>query len=150
MHRLESFVTVTGKVSREELYRHYAEAHVFCLMSQCESFGIPAVEAQAFATPVVGSSTCAMPEVCGEGGVFGEPGQPAQTAELLGEILENPPTWRALSDRARRNAARYRWELCSRPLLKMFGVNGGRTPASGRLCADSDHREAIPVKTLGI
>ena len=42
-----------GFVSREELDCLYAESQVFCLMSRCESFGIPAIEAQLFGTPVV-------------------------------------------------------------------------------------------------
>ncbi|MCA9079368.1 MAG: glycosyltransferase, partial [Planctomycetaceae bacterium] len=56
---MSAHVEITGQVSRDELYAHYAQAQVFCLMSRCESFGIPAVEAQAFGTPVVGSSVCA-------------------------------------------------------------------------------------------
>jgi glycosyltransferase involved in cell wall biosynthesis len=118
--QLEPFVTITGRVSKEELYRHYAEAWVFCLMSQCESFGIPAVEAQAFGTPVVGSIGCAMPEVCAAGGEYAIPGDSAKTAELLARLLDDRQHWDTMSERARENAARFRWELCSRPLLRMF------------------------------
>lgn len=119
---LNEYVTITGEVSRAELHRHYAEARVYCLMSQCESFGIPAVEAQTFGTPVVGSSTCAMPEVCGAGGVYCSPTDPLQTAELLGRLLEDNQHWSTLSDHARQNAAGYRWETCSRPLLEVFSM----------------------------
>jgi glycosyltransferase involved in cell wall biosynthesis len=120
--RLEPFVTVTGRVSKEELYRHYAEAWVFCLMSRCESFGIPAVEAQAFGTPVVGALGCAMPEVCGAGGEYASPCDSAKTAELLGRLLEDSDHWKTIAARARENAARFRWELCSQPLLRMFSL----------------------------
>ncbi|MGO8747656.1 MAG: glycosyltransferase [Thermoguttaceae bacterium] len=120
--RLEPFVTITGRVSKEELYRQYAEAWVYCLMSQCESFGIPAVEAQAFGTPVVAATGCAMPEVCGAGGVYGPPRDPETTAELLGPLLDRGDPWKTLSDKARQNASRYRWELCSRPLLDIFSL----------------------------
>jgi len=54
-------VEFKGHVSRRELHVHYAESEAFCLMSKCESFGIPAVEAQAFGTPVVSSNRCAIP-----------------------------------------------------------------------------------------
>ncbi len=120
---LEESVTITGKVSKEELHRHYAEASVYCLMSRCESFGIPAIEAQAFGTPVVGSSVCAMPEICGEGGLFGPPRDPIRTAGLLGHLLDDKEAWRTRSELARINAARYRWETCSLPLLKMFSLS---------------------------
>ncbi|MEN6497670.1 MAG: glycosyltransferase, partial [Thermoguttaceae bacterium] len=114
---LNDFVCITGQVSKAELCRHYAEARVYCLMSHCESFGIPAVEAQAFGTPVVGSTACAMPEVCGAGGVFCPPDDARQAAALLRQFLEDPSAWETYSHRARENAARYRWDLCSRPLL---------------------------------
>ena len=43
---------------------------MFCLLSRCESFGIPAVEAQSFGTPALGTDTCAIPEVGGRGGLY--------------------------------------------------------------------------------
>ncbi|NCD23451.1 MAG: glycosyltransferase, partial [Spartobacteria bacterium] len=48
---LRNAVQFTGFVEREALDRLYAESRVFCLMSRCESFGIPAIEAQLFGTP---------------------------------------------------------------------------------------------------
>lgn len=119
--RLEQAVTVTGKVSVDELHDHYASARVFCLMSQCESFGIPAVEAQAFGTPVVGSSTCAMEEIGGAGGVYGPPGDPSVTADLLQRLLTDQNYWQHLSEHAVMNSQNYQWQQCSAPLLQMFG-----------------------------
>ena len=119
-HQLESAITIAGKVSVGDLYDHYATARVFCLMSRCESFGIPAVEAQAFGTPVVGSSSCAMQEIGGDGGLFGLPGDVSHTTEMLQTLLTDETKWQITSECALNNAARYRWELCSRPLLKMF------------------------------
>jgi glycosyltransferase involved in cell wall biosynthesis len=114
--RLQEAVTFLGEVSREELYRLYAEARVFCLMSRCESFGIPAVEAQAFGTPVVSSNCCAIPEVCAEGGRYPPPGDPEAVAGALSGLLTDERAWSGLSAAARANAARFRWDDCSRPL----------------------------------
>jgi glycosyltransferase involved in cell wall biosynthesis len=116
---LQTYVHITGKVSVAELHEHYASAQVFCLMSQCESFGIPAVEAQAFGTPVVGSDSCAMAEIGGAGGLFGPPGNAANTARLLEVLLTDAFRWKQYSDAAIRNSERYIWSTCSRPLLKI-------------------------------
>ena len=116
---LQEAVAITGKVSREELWQNYASAQVFCLMSQCESFGIPAVEAQAFGTPVVGANVCAMPEIGGEGGVFGPPTDSESTADLLESVLTESETWDRLSTAARENVKRFDWDVCSRPLLRI-------------------------------
>jgi len=119
---LEQEVAFKGHVSREELYRHYAESKLFCLMSWCESFGIPAAEAQAFGTPVISSNCCAIPEVCGNGGVYPEPGDFQSVAAQTTRSLTDDNAWEQLSKAAIRNAAKYRWDLCSKPLMRMFVV----------------------------
>lgn len=58
-------VVIEGRVSDQHVQKLYTSAKCFVLMSVCESFGIPAVEAMSFGTPVVTSDCCAMPEVCG-------------------------------------------------------------------------------------
>ena len=115
--RLEDAVVFHGRVSRDELHRLYAEARVFCLMSRCESFGIPAVEAQVFGTPVVSSDCCAIPEVCGGGGVYPPPGDADAVAAALVSLLTDERAWSGRSEAARANAGRFRWDECSRPLM---------------------------------
>lgn len=130
---LQNSVTIAGKVSVSELYNHYATAKVFCLMSRCESFGIPAVEAQAFGTPVVGSSTCAMAEIGGDGGVYCASGDPQNTADLLERLLTDNEHWQTLSDNSVVNSQKYRWNLCSRPLMSMIDISNTErnTPEAG-------------------
>ncbi len=122
---LSGHATVVGKVSREQLHAHYASARVFCLLSRCESFGIPAVEAQAFGTPCVVADCGAPPEIAGPGGVIVPPGSPQAAADALADLLTDPAVWADCSATARRNAGRFRWEACSRPLVEWIG---GRRP----------------------
>ena len=117
---LQAAVHFAGFVSRAELDRFYAESQVFCLMSRCESFGIPAIEAQLFGTPVVSSTAGAIPEICGAGGVFCDPDDVSGIAAALRRLIEDEEEWRRCSDRARQNAARFSWNLCSRPLIELF------------------------------
>ena len=118
--QLENVTTIVGEVSRDQLHHEYAVARVFCLMSRCESFGIPAVEAQAFGTPVVGSDCCAMPEIGGSGGCFGPSLDADNTAALLLPFFGDYQHWNRYSLLARKNADRFRWNQCSLPLLEMF------------------------------
>jgi glycosyltransferase involved in cell wall biosynthesis len=117
---LTSCVEMKGYVERDELNDLYARSRLFCLMSHCESFGIPAVEAQLFGTPVVSSNTCAIPEICGDGGLFPAAGDVDGTAAALAQLLMDSEKWQSYSERARANAARYRWEACSQPLVNEF------------------------------
>jgi glycosyltransferase involved in cell wall biosynthesis len=123
---IENNVTIDGFVSKERLHRYYAESKIFCLMSRCESFGIPAVEAQAFGTPVVCSNCCSIPEVCGEGGIYLAPDDYEGTAQAIARLLAEEGKWEALSEAARKNASKYRWDVCSRPLLQMFDIIADR------------------------
>jgi len=117
---LSGAVAFDGHVTRQQLLESYARARVFCLMSWCESFGIPSVEAQALGLPVVVSNCCAMPEVCGEGGLYPEPGDAAGTARALAALLGDEGEWRRRSEAALANAARFRYDITSRPLMRMF------------------------------
>ena len=117
---LEEKVEIAGHVSREELHRSYAEARVFCLMSWCESFGIPSAEAQAFGTPVITSNCCAMPEVGGEGGVYPEPGDAGAVAGEMARILTDQQAWESLSHKALENVKRFQWEACAQSFVKIF------------------------------
>jgi glycosyltransferase involved in cell wall biosynthesis len=117
---LSGAVTFSGHVTREALHEAYASSRVFSLMSWCESFGIPAVEAQAFGTPVVSSDCTAIPEVCGEGALFAPPGDDERTASSLAELLTNDRRWEELSTLAVANAERFRWDTCSRAYVDLF------------------------------
>jgi glycosyltransferase involved in cell wall biosynthesis len=121
---LSDQVQVHGFVSREELDQLYAESQVFCLMSRCESFGIPAIEAQLFGTPVVCSNVCAVPEICGEGGVFCDPDDVEGIATNLRVLLESSNAWKKFSEQALKNANRFQWSECSRPLVEFFAEGG--------------------------
>lgn len=116
---LGSAVEFAGFVARERLDRLYAESRVFCLMSRCESFGIPAIEAQLFGTPVVSSAVCAIPEICGAGGCYRDPDDVSGVAAALRTLLADGSEWRRLSAAARANAARFSWTECSRPLVEL-------------------------------
>lgn len=118
---LSERVVLVGHVSDAELLEHYSRARVFCLLSRCESFGIPAVEAQACGTPTVVSEGTAAPEIAGPGGEVVAAGDPVAAAAALTRLLSDPDWWARHSARARANAARFHWAECSRPLAQRIG-----------------------------
>jgi glycosyltransferase involved in cell wall biosynthesis len=116
---LTDAVQILGKVSDEELHRQYATNQVFCLMSSCESFGIPAAESMCFGTPVVSTNCCAISEVCATAGLFGPVGDAAWTADALDRALTDNQQWQIWSDNAVERAARLTWEKCARAFRKI-------------------------------
>ncbi len=126
---LQGSVEFRGHVPRAELHRAYAESKVFCLMSRCESFGIPGIEAQAFGTPVVSSNCCAIPEICGAGGLFADPQDAPDVADKLALLMSSQKEWKDRSYKGLANVERFRWEKCSRGFETVFDSLAG----SGRL-----------------
>lgn len=122
---LREAVQFAGFVSRERLEQFYAESRVFCLMSRCESFGIPAVEAQTFGVPIVTSTVCAMPEIGAAGGVYCDPDDGPAIVAALRTLLEKEGEWQRLSSLALLNAERFEWSRCSRPLVDRFAELAG-------------------------
>ncbi len=131
---LGAAVEFAGFVPRDRLDQLYAESRVFCLMSRCESFGIPAIEAQGFGTPVVSSTAGAIPEICGAGGIYRDPDDVEGVAAALRTLIADDAAWAQCSAAARENAARFSWAECSRPLVELLRGDiaaspGGRLPA---------------------
>jgi glycosyltransferase involved in cell wall biosynthesis len=127
IERLANHVHITGGVTRSELYEQYAEAAVFCLLSRCESFGIPALEAQLFGTPAVVSDGCAMPEICGAGSVAVPAGDATRAATALAGLLEDSNYRHEMAQAALDNATRFRWNTCSFPLRRIFELSAVRS-----------------------
>ena len=61
--RLGKTVTWLGDISRSQLAAEYNRAHVFCLPSVQEGFGIVLLEAMAAGKPIVAARAAAIPEV---------------------------------------------------------------------------------------
>lgn len=96
-------VILEGRVPDARVEECLRRARVFVLMSICESFGIPAIEAMSFGTPVVTSNCCAMPEVCADGSAILSPVDDVQTlADNIYQVWSD----RALAERMRQSAAR--------------------------------------------
>jgi glycosyltransferase involved in cell wall biosynthesis len=123
---LGAAVRIAGHVPEPELHALYGSARVFCLTSRCESFGIPAIEAQAFGTPSVVAGSTAAPEIVGNGGVAVPQDDVDATSEALLCHFGADHDWRRRSREARANAERFHWQGCSTPLVDAIEKLGRR------------------------
>lgn len=117
---LQAQVDLLGHVDAAELHGLYARARVFCLLSRCESFGIPAVEAQAAGTPVIVADGTAAPEIAGVGAIVVPMDDVQAAADAMESLLVDDAHWSALAQCARQNAERFRWRICSQPLVDLL------------------------------
>ncbi|SCY16813.1 glycosyltransferase [Paracoccus tibetensis] len=118
--RLEDKVHFCGFITQEELDTKLEESTAYISYSECESFGIPAVQAQAKGTPVLVSDGTAAPEICGAGACVVAPGDTITGAAQLVRLATDGEYWSEMSSQAYTNSLRFDWEICSSPLVEVI------------------------------
>jgi glycosyltransferase involved in cell wall biosynthesis len=102
-------VILEGRVSRERIVELFSTARCYVLMSKCESFGLPAIEAMAFGTPVIAADCCAIPEVCGKAArICGMDDLPG-LAEAISKIILAPSLAEQMRREGLNTLRRYSW-----------------------------------------
>ena len=117
---IKSLLRFPGYIPNTDLPAIYSGASVFLYTSLRESFGIPLLEAMACGTPVVTSSTSAIPEVAGAGAVMVDPTDENAIAEQILK-LQSDAAFR--EEQIRYGLERvqvFSWENTARELLKVY------------------------------
>ena len=110
---VDDHVAQLGAKTGGELARLLAQADLFLLPSETESFGLAALESLACGVPVIASDVGGLPEVIrhGETGLLVPPGDPQALATAARGLLLDGPRRHALGRAARQDAlARFRPE----------------------------------------
>lgn len=120
---LEEAVHFVGFVPEAEKVAWYNLADIFMLPSRLEGFGLVAAEAMACGRPVVASRAGALPEVVadGETGMLCDPDDPADFAQAILRLLENPPLAEAMGQAGRERVKRlFQWDKSTRRTLALY------------------------------
>lgn len=126
IHRLIDELKVSGRViwlenvADEELPALYSGASVFCLPSNYEGFGLPALEAMACGTPVVVSDRGSLPEVVGEAGILVNPDAPASISEGIQRVLSDSKLAADLRKRGLERAKTFTWRRMTEQTLAVY------------------------------
>jgi phosphatidylinositol alpha-mannosyltransferase len=123
-------VEFAGRVSGDDLARHYASADVFCSPAMGgESFGIVLIEAMAAGAAVVASDIGGYRDVVrdGETGLLVRRGDPDHIAEAILALARDGGLKRRLVEAAREDVEQYSWRRVTRRILDVYesAVNGG-------------------------
>jgi glycosyltransferase involved in cell wall biosynthesis len=109
-----------GFVSDAERDALYASARAAIQPSEKEGYGLSVIEANAFGTPVVASDSPGLRDAVrdGETGFLAEPGNSSAFAERLAALLGDDALHARLSDAARRESARFDWDIAADALAR--------------------------------
>lgn len=114
---LARFLGPVDEAAKPALYRG---ALAFIFPSRYEGFGLPALEALACGTPVIGSDASSIPEVVGEGGALFPPGDVAGMAGALSRLATDAGYRAELSRRAVAQASSFSWQRTARETLLAY------------------------------
>lgn len=98
-----------GHCSLEQLLELYNSCTCLVFPSTVETFGNSLVESMACGTPIISSSSAAMPEVLGNSALYFDPTNVVEMADRIIELLENPACAEKLSKAGLRRARKYSW-----------------------------------------
>lgn len=121
---IEDIVTFTGRVTAEELVKHYSAAEMCVVPSLYEGFGLPAAEAMSCRLPVVTTTGGALPEVVGpdgDAGILVPPADPGALAAAIKHLLSDEHLRRKMGDAGRKRIEReFTWEQAARKTLEVY------------------------------
>jgi glycosyltransferase involved in cell wall biosynthesis len=120
-----------GSVGDAELKALYSAAAVLAFVSLYEGFGLPPLEAMSCGCPVVGASTTAVPEVCGDAALYVDPASPADIARGLAQVLGDATLAADLVRRGQARLANFTWDAAAARLRSLLQPLAAR-PAAGR------------------
>ena len=124
--KLTGRVHFTGFVSDEDLVALYTASLATAMPSLFEGFGLPAIEAMACGTPILASTTGAVPEVVGDGGLYFEPTDVNQIADAIHKIATSPELAKDLATIARKRAATFTWARAAEETLAILKTAGNK------------------------
>lgn len=117
---LTGSVDLLGSVEPKELVSRYERARALLLLSECESFGLPALEAMRYGLPVVVADRGALPEVVGDAGLVVQPKVTTGTVEAVAALLDDPAQLAARAARGRERAATLTWRRSAEGLAAVL------------------------------
>ncbi|WCE05197.1 glycosyltransferase [Pseudoxanthomonas sp. JBR18] len=116
----EDRLVFTGHVSDDALVELYCAAALFVLPSLQEGFGLPALEAMACGTAVIGSCLTSIPEVIGRKDALFDPTQPSEIASAIYRVLAEPAFRQDLCAYGLRRTREFSWASCASRALDAF------------------------------
>ncbi|MHB1679547.1 MAG: glycosyltransferase family 4 protein [bacterium] len=120
LDELKDYVKIFKHIGNKELALFYNTAEVFAFPSLYEGFGIPPLEAFACGTPVITSSTTAIPEVCGDAAYYVDPYSINDIENAIFNVITSEKLKKDLAAKGFKRAENFSWRQSAIDLLNAF------------------------------
>ena len=115
----ENFIIFKNSISSQKLNQIYKESFLYLSASICESFGLPAIEAQAFGTPSLVAPNTASVEIVNKGGLTCDFENINNLSLIIEMFFKNPDIYNNLSIEAIKNSRKYSSKSVSKPFINI-------------------------------
>ena len=113
-------IVYTGFVNDGKLAWLYTNCAAYVFPSLMEGFGLPALEAMHYNTPVVSSNATCMPEVLGEAAVYFDPKDVEEMASQIKKVLSGPALQKKLIANGKKQLKKYSWKRMAEQTLELY------------------------------
>lgn len=120
IQEIKPMLSFPGYITHADLPAIYNGAKIFLYTSLRESFGIPLLEAMACGTPVITSSTSAIPEIAGEGAILVDPTDEHAIAEKMLRIENDPSYVKQQIEYGLERVKKFSWQSTAGQVLKVY------------------------------
>ena len=119
---ISDVVRFENPVPRAQIPQWYRAAHLVCVPSYSESFGLVALEAQACGTPVVATAVGGLRTAVADGisGVLVDGHDPRAWSSVLARLIQEPQRRVLLSMGAIEHASHFGWDATARGTLDIY------------------------------
>ena len=106
---------------REDVADCLAALDILLIPSLNDGFNLVAVEAMASSKPIVATAAGGLPEVVGDGGILGRPGDTTRMAQETITLLNSPGLRKEIGARGRKRAeALFSWDISLQKTLALY------------------------------
>jgi glycosyltransferase involved in cell wall biosynthesis len=103
-------VIFTGRVTDGELNAMIKNALATLTPSLTEGFGLQPIEGMTLGTPAIVAPNGALPEVCGDVGLYANAYEPNAWVKAINYLAENPNFVAALKEKVKLHAESFTWK----------------------------------------
>ncbi|MEO0897505.1 MAG: glycosyltransferase family 1 protein [Bacteroidota bacterium] len=115
-----SNIRLTGYIEHKYLPIFYSQSSFFLYPSLRESFGLPIIEAMACGTPVITSSSSAMPEIAGDAAILVDPTSQKHITDAMVLLHQDEQLRDRLIEAGLRRAPSFGWDKHAGKVLKLY------------------------------
>ena len=145
---LEIFdVSITGKVTDDEMVILYNLCDLFVLPSYHEGFGLPVLEAMSCGAPVIASNATSLPEVVGRSDVLFDPFDEQSITQKMIDVLNNDLLREDISQHGLKQARKFSWDRSAKQAItniERWCVKQNHTKAS----QDTKHLNSLLIERI--